>query len=208
MADISIFMPKLLQYAPNCPETSAYDAIRSASIEFCERTRLWRYSMSLTFSTSGTVSFSSIPDAVVHDIEKARWNGNIELLPASIDEVDSIYGVDWRDDAVAGQPGYFTQQNEDEITLVPFEAGILNLNVWLKPNQSTETIPDFIASRYLDVIQAGALYMILTLQNQPFYNPELAVSFRNKFEDRLFKLSKQQVSGQQRARLRIKSSYI
>ena len=40
MKPIDDFLPLILPRAPGCPEPIAFDAIRQAAIEFCERTRI------------------------------------------------------------------------------------------------------------------------------------------------------------------------
>ncbi len=206
MTAIASFLPKVYQYAPNCAEPAALDAIRSAAIEFCERTRLWRTTLALTVTTAMTVTLTPISDSVIHDIETIVWDNGKVLEPVTTRYLDERFPL-WRAEELTGQPSYYTQLTEDAITFAPFEAGTASAYVRLKPTYSCTTLPDFIFNRYLDVIRAGVLARLLMLPGQIFYDPAKAAIFQKEFQDHLDRLSGQGNSGQQRAPRRTKARF-
>ena len=43
MSSLDSFLPYVRPWAPGVPDPTAYKAIRQAAVEFCERTRLWKF---------------------------------------------------------------------------------------------------------------------------------------------------------------------
>lgn len=216
MSALTVFLPKVLQYAPGCAEPAAFDAIRSAAIEFCERTNLWRTTLTCEAAANpvAIVPYDATPDAdkltlpadaVLHSIALVLFEGR-ELRPATTDDLDEHYH-DWRTATDTGAPQYVTQLVQDELRLYPFAAGEIRATVRLKPTQDADTLPDFLADRYRDTIQAGALAKILLLPGQPFTNPDLAVFFAAKFQTDLDRLFNAEARGQQRAPVRTRPQY-
>lgn len=205
MSDFTVFYPRLMQYAPGCAEPAMEDAIRLAVIDFCENTRLWRYSVDVATAAFGPIAITTPTDSVIFDIEMSRVDGQ-RLEPATTFYLDDQFD-DWRDSTCTGQPQYVTQLSEDEISIVPWQACTISLRVRLKPSIDAETIPDFIALKYQSTIQSGALSRLLMLPGQPFTNPDLAMSFAAQFQRDLDKFSSQQTTGQQRAPARTKARF-
>lgn len=204
MTDLDAFLPNIRPYAPGVADPTAYFAIRQAAIEFCERTKLWRFADEFMVSDA-TEPLVAPVGSVVHDIEVTLFNG-AELAaktPAWLDE----HCAGWRAGALTGQPAYVTQTEPNTITLVPWQAGTVNLSLWLKPAQNADELPDFIADQYRQVIANGALSYILVIPNQSFTNPDMGNAFGGAFQQKLDTLSNKGSTGQQRARARTRASF-
>ncbi len=204
MSSLAPFLPKIFQYAQGVSEPAAYDAIRSAAIRFCERTKLWRAMITPTLGATNPVTLTPPTDSVIHDIEVSRIDGK-NLIPQTTQWLNDHY-CEWSDPTFVGCPQYITQLSEDQVTLVPFGGTTLQVWVRLKPTQVAATLPDFLMNRYMDVIQAGALSKLL-LPKQPFMNADLAGVFGSSFEQALETLSSQHVYGQQRAPARSRGRF-
>ncbi len=205
MADISVFLPKVRQYAPGAAEPAAYDAIREAVIEFCDRTRLWRDKITETTAAFGPITLTPAAGAAIADIDLVRVEGR-QLERVSSQYLDDRYGA-WRDTTFTGTPSFVTQLAEDEITIVPWAACDVDVYVRYRPTNTTETIPDFIADGYASTIQAGALARLLMIPGQPFTNPDLAMAFAQRFQADLDQFAARPISGQQRAPVRTKAQF-
>lgn len=207
MTDLEEFLPKVLPLCPGCPEPVAFEHIRNAAIAFCEETKLWRYEDA--FELSGEPEFVCVPaGAVIHDIERVDFNGR-RLEPASVLWLDEKY-PDWRSDNLwaADEPSYFTQLEPDTIRLVPLPTtGTAKVYLRLKPSEDAEQLPDFIASQHRNLIGWGAVAGILMLPNQSFTDPNRATYYQAKFDQGLGRSSKRQLSGQQRAPIRMKGNF-
>lgn len=207
MTDIEEFLPKVLPYAPGCPEPTAIEHLRNAAIEFCEETKLWRFDD--TLETGDDPNVVCTPSgAVIHQIERCDFNGK-RLEPASVGFLDDAH-PDWRSDEfrLDGVPRFFTQVCPDTVRVVPHQQGRLKVFLRLKPAEDAEQLPDFIATQHRSLIGWGALASILMVPGQPFTDPSRAVYFQAKFDQALGRKSKLQAAGQQRAPIRTKASFL
>lgn len=204
MKDIDAFLPGILPFAPGCAAPTAYFGIRQAAIEFCERTRQWRYEDTFDVTVDDCDSILVPFGAVVHEIESAQFNGQ-PLDPKSTLWLDTNQNG-WRTNALTGTPHYLTQVEPDTIIVVPKSAGSLHLCMWLKPSQESTEFPDFIVDQYRETIAFGALSRILMIPNQSFTNVQMGAAWGKLFQDKLDGLSVKGSIGQQRAPLRTKAS--
>jgi hypothetical protein len=209
MTDLEDFLPKILPFAPGCPEPTAFEHLRNAAGDFCEETRLWRFDD--TFALGSEPNIVCTPQgAVIHEIERCDYNG-IKLEPRSLDWLDDQW-PDWRSDtnATNGDPKWFTQICPDTIRVVPIPCELGgSVKVWLrlKPSDDCEQLPDFLFKQHGTMISWGALASILMLPNQTFSNPNMSVYFQGKFDQALGRKSKLQSAGQQRAPVRTKATF-
>lgn len=206
MTDLEDFLPKVLPFAPGCPEPTALEHIRNAIIEFCEETRLWRFDD--TFEIGDDPNIVCTPQgAVIHEIERCDFNGS-RLHPRSIDWLDDHH-PDWRSDTkfLTGSPSYFTQTHPDTIQVVPYSKGRVKVWLRLKPSEDAEQVPDFIASQHRNMIGWGALVGIMMLPGQPFSDPNRAAYYQARFDQSLGRSSRLQSRGQQRAPIRTKAQF-
>lgn len=205
MKPLDLFLPKIHQFAAGVSDPVAYEWIREAAIEFCERTRMWtsfdQYPVSGTFA--GEVRAPA--GATIHEIEQVLFNG-VELVGKTPGELDMLY-PNWRTGGARGNPMFFAQMEPDSISLAPLGAGLVTAWLVLKPTQSTMSLPDFIADQHRQIIADGALARILALPGKDWTNPQLAVACANAFEGKLVKMSNRGAAGQQRAHARTKPSY-
>jgi len=199
MRDIEELLPKVIQYAPGCPDITAVDHLRDAAIQLCERTRCWR--VQDEFQTSGLESeVFCVPDcASLYQIEKA-WFNEMELEARS-PHLDMLFHD-------CGQPRFISQVSPNSIRLEPFGRGTLHLSMYLKPSPNAEVLPCFLFDQFARALGDGALSTLLLLPNQPFSNPQLGMAFAAKFEAVLDKNFAFNLRGQQRAPVRTKPRYL
>ena len=197
--DIDMLYPKVLQYAPGCPEPTAVEHLRDAAIQLCKATRCWRDLDEFHVTGCGPDKIPAIlPYATLFEIEKA-WFNDHELEPKT-------YGSDmlFHD---AGEPRYITQVSPDSVMLDPARAGTLKLSMFLMPSENAETLPQFFFDQFPRALADGALGTLLLLPNQPFTNPQLGVAFANKFQATLDRNFAFNMRGQQRAKKRTQPNY-
>lgn len=207
MKDLDEFLPNIRMYAPGVADPTAYFAIRQAAIEFCERTRMWRYDDEFEIAADDNEGLFAPSNAVIHEIEEV-WFEGVKLrrvTPAKLD--DLIPG--WRSDDTkpTGTPSYVTQTAPNEIILVPFGTGTVKLTLFLKPAQDADEVPDFLADQYRETIAFGALSRILLIPNQSFTNAEMGAAFGQAFQSRIDGKSTKGSAGQQRAPTRTRASF-
>lgn len=203
MIALDAFLPQILVRAQGCPEPIALDAIRQAAIEFCERTRLWRYTD--TFDFTGNTEIATLDYSVLMEIENARMDGRA-LTPVSINYLNDVYpDQDW-EAMEASFPKFITQKADGTFIVVPAVNGQLKMTLILKPSNDADELPDFIDREYRRVITDGALAEVMLIANQPYTNPDLAAVHGSRFQQSLDSLASKTISGQQRAPVRTKTS--
>jgi hypothetical protein len=206
MKSLDAFAASIKVYAPGCADPTMYFGIRQAAIEFCERTRLWRFDDEFQVSFDDAEGISAPYGAEIHEMEAVSFNGQ-PLEPKTTSWLDE-HMRGWRTAGqVTGVPNYFTQTEPDTIRLVPFMAGTLGLHLWLKPTQDADQLPDWMVDQHRETIAHGALARILLIPNQSFTNPEMGMVFANAFQSKLDGLSNKGFTGQQRAPVRSKATY-
>jgi hypothetical protein len=205
MKSLDTLAPSIKVYAPGVADPTMFFGIRQAAIEFCERTRLWRYEDDFTVTADDGEVISAPNGAEIHEVEAVFFNGQ-ELDPKATSWLDD-HMRGWRTGELTGLPKYYTQTEPDTIRLAPQEAGQVNVSVWLKPSQDADELPDWIVDQHREAIAHGALARILLIPNQSFTNPELGAAFAASFGRRLDELCNKGFTGQQRAPKRTKATF-
>lgn len=206
MSSLDSFLGHVRPWAPGVPDPTAYKNIRLAAIEFCERTRLWRYEDDFAVTAEDCDDGVCTPSgAVLHDIEVVMFNGQ-ELLPKATRDLDRLE-KGWRTgETGGGLPKYYTQLAENTLRIVPAMDGQIYLCLRLKPNQTTTDLPAFL-DNYREVIAWGALGRLLTIPGQSYSSPELGTFYAQKFSEKLDRLSTKGVTGQQNAPKRSRARF-
>lgn len=207
MKELDEFLPNIRMYAPGVADPTAYFAIRQAAIEFCERTRMWRYEDEFEIVADDFEGLLSPPSSVVHEIE-AVWFDGQKLTPKTTNQLDEMVPA-WRngDTKPTGTPSYYTQTEPNTIVLAPFGTGTVKLSLFLKPAQDADEVPDFLADQHRETIAWGALARILLIPNQSFTNAEMGAVFGQSFQSKIDGKSTKGSTGQQRAPVRTKASF-
>ena len=193
----------VLPFVPGCPEPIAIEGLRQATIDFCQRTQMWKDIDSFTLGGTGDVCTPT--GSVLIKIVEARFDGRL-LEPITTQELSHLnQSEDWR--VVEGQPKYITQTEQDTVTISPKARGKLMLSMVLAPSFDAELIPRFIMNRYRQVIASGAIAYAMMLPGEDYYNPELSMIFSERFNQHLNHLSITGRKGQQNGPIRTRSQY-
>lgn len=208
MIELDDFLPNIRLYAPGVADPTAYFAIRQAAIEFCERTRTWRFNDEFNVTADEAEGLLAPANSVVLDIDGVWFNGQ-KLTAKTPNQLDKLLPT-WRSgaDKSESKPLYVTQTELNTIQIVPFQAGKVKLSLFLKPAQDADELPDFLADQHRETIAWGALGRILLIPNQSFTNPEMGAAFGQMFQQKLDGKSTLGFTGQQRAPVRTRASFL
>lgn len=208
MKDLDEFLPNIRMYAPGVADPTAFFAIRQAAIEFCERTRMWQFTDEWAVNTDDCEGLLSPAGSVIHEIDKVWFDGK-ELRKVTPSQLDGFL-PNWRsgDEKPTGQPGYVTQTEPNTMVLVPYGTGTVRVTLYLKPSQDCDQLPDFLADQHRETIAWGALARVLMIPNQSFTNPEMGAVFGQSFQAKLDGKSTAGITGQQRAPVRTRASFL
>jgi hypothetical protein len=180
----SLFLPEVMQYVPDVPELVAENAIRSACIEFCERTRFWQDDSDPITLSAGTASYEVDLSASVKfvDIIEA-WVNDRLVIPKSVEDLTRIFrGCDWR--SLEGTPSYITRMISTELIIVPkpAKAGeILRIRAAYAPTRTSTSISRTIFEEYLEAIAYGARARLYNTPKQPYFDKASALEFDKRF---------------------------
>ena len=207
MIELDDFLPNIRLYAPGVADPTAYFAIRQAAIEFCERTRTWRFDDEFNVTADEAEGLLAPANSVVLDIDGVWFNGQ-KLTSKTPNQLDKLLPP-WRSgaDKSESKPLYVTQTELNTIQIVPFQAGKVKLSLFLKPSQDADELPDFLADQHRETIAWGALGRILMIPNQSFTNPDMGAAFGRAFQQKLDGKSTLGFTGQQRAPVRTRASF-
>lgn len=181
----SAFLPQVLPFVSDCPQIVALDAIKHASIEFCEKTYYWQYdSLSMSSVADPSIYIVTLPpDTMLVDVFEVFFNGR-PLVPKSADELANIYRfTDWRSES--GEPVYFTFNMPGVLQVVPSSqsntTSALSLRAVLAPTRTATSIDTLVYQHQLDVIAKGARARLHAMVGQPFYDNAASALERKEF---------------------------
>lgn len=206
MIPLSDFLTEVRPYAPGVPDQVAYKHLRNAAIDFCERTRLWKweddYDVVETFVGEPIITPAG---STVFDIERVSFDGR-DLRPVSTVDLDRL-SPHWRTSQETGMPEFITQIEQNTLRVVPAQAGHIYLCLRLKPSKDAMELPDFLDTEYRECIGWGALGRILTIPGQSYTSPDMAQFYMQRFENKIGSLSAKGSKGQQNAPKRTRSRF-
>ena len=138
MASFESFMKDVLPYVPGCPDTVVENALRSSSIELCEKAGVYTKELDPISTVSGIYEyeFGQPAGTKVDKIIWAIYNGkDLEAItPRGLESRKPK----WRETSNLATPEYFIQQSPDLFWVVPIpDTNLTNgiiLNVSLKPS--------------------------------------------------------------------------
>lgn len=184
MSTYADFLPEVLAFATDCPQPVAINAIRNATIEFCERSLYYTYEVPAVDVVAGTSRYTlTLPtDTTLAHIVDA-WVDKRFLNHAGEDDLRQLYGLDWR--TQVGAPSYITQLDLATVALVPSPdvsvIGGLKVIAALKPTRASLVVSDNIKERWLEVISAGARARIHAIPNMSFSDMNVAMMCKAMF---------------------------
>ncbi len=166
MASYSSLVKEVLPYVPLCPDLLVERNLRSAAIEFCERSKAYILDMDPFTTTSGVYEYDfDIPTGTeVHQILYMTYDGK-DMDPISPRSLELNY-PDWRDKS--GNPHVYLQKTPTTFWVVPVPSGPKEViaSVALKPSRTSNSIDTTVSNQYRDAIIYGALYRLLRIPNR------------------------------------------
>jgi len=187
MTAMTEWTPLVQVEVQNVPYLLMVDAIRQSAIEFCERTRVWRYELTpfdTTVDQAGdpvseyTLTVAS--ESRVTAIESLTYDGR-PLIEQGMDWLDEN-DPGWR--TKTGSPYQYVLRDNGKILLdrLPPEGVEMAGTVALKPTQTGTAVGDVVFNDYREAITAGALERLRMMADKPWSNPNDAQYARATFD--------------------------
>jgi hypothetical protein len=200
------FLPEVLPYVPECPELVAINAIRNAVIEFCKKSA-WLLNEQ-TFDLVALQRDYQLTLPVETELVRVQdaWYDHVPLKPKGEDDLKRLYGLDWR--VVTGRPAYYTQLSPDTIRLCPAplldEAAAIDTMVVLTPTRASTSCDLTIYERWLEGIACGAKARLMSLPQQSFTDPQMAMANKAMFNTAIGEARIERNRGMTRATLHVR----
>ena len=181
MAAYSSLVKEVLPYVPLCPDSLVEQNLRSATIEFCERSKAYILDIDPFNTISGVYEYDfDIPTGTeVHQVLLMTHDGN-DMDPISPRSLELNY-PDWRNRT--GQPHVYLQKTPTTFWIVPVPSGAKEVitSVALKPSRTSNNIDTNISNQYRDAIIYGTLYRLLRMPNREWTDIGAAQEYLYQF---------------------------
>ena len=185
MATYTSLVKDILPYVPLCPDALVEQHIRSATIEFCERSKAYILDIDPFNTTAGVYEYDfDIPVATeVHQVLDMTHDGN-DMDPISPRSLELNY-PDWRNRT--GSPHVYLQKSSSLFWIVPVPSGTKEViaSVALKPTRTSNNIDSTISNQYRDAIVYGALYRLLRMPNREWTDIGAAREYLAQFNSEI-----------------------
>lgn len=172
--EFEAFLPDVMPFVPNVPEFAAINAIRDASIDFCQKTWYWQVDLPVMDLQAGKAVYELQTDPETRLVGLAMvYYKDILLIPKGQDELARLYrDTNWK--TLEGEPRYYTQRSRNEITLVPTpimdDPASLYVRVALAPTRDAQGIDTEVYEIFLESIAHGARAILYNTPGQPYFD--------------------------------------
>ena len=183
MAAFDSLIKEVLPYVPNCPDSLVESHMRSATIEFCERSKAYVYDLDPITSISGVYEyeFDQPSGTDVHQILWMTYDGH-DLDPISPRSLELNYS-DWRNKTSV--PQVYLQKTPDTFWVIPVPGSAvtngIQLAAALKPSRTTSNIDTDFSNSYRDGIVYGTLYRLLRIPSKDWTNISASSDYLSLF---------------------------
>ena len=175
-----------------CPTSIVKHALRSACIDFCARTLIWKQDSILNDVSAGQSLYTFAPPTgakVVTPyrvaIKDADSGKDKELTAYSLETLES-FSANWREET-ADYPDKYVLITDDTIKLIGIPTKdipeSLSAGVALKPTRDAEDCPSFLYEDWAETIAAGALAKLHASKEKVWAIPELVSYYTKLYRD-------------------------
>ena len=182
--DLTTLAGDVMVEAPNCPTFLAESKLREAAVEFCRRSRQWRGPLDAIITIAG------LPQNE-YDLIPPQGARIVSLLRCTVDgrkaELYERVTLDtrnptWRETTGATAQGVVALSTNKVAVYPQVTVGGQTIVVSAALTPTGDTVPDEIGDRYRDAFIYGALYRLLNMRVQPWYDAVEAEKKRQFFE--------------------------
>ena len=178
MASLRDFASLVQPVVRLCPAGVTANAVRSAAIEFCRRSQLWRDTLTGDIVAGNRLVSPATPVDAVVTAAFGVW--------AYGQELSSLVGARANAPGETGNPGFWSVSASGQIELFPApkesSLGGLVVDAVLAPSRNAASLPDFLYNTYADAISFGAIGEVAGMVGQPWANPQVALYNAGRFK--------------------------
>jgi len=189
MATLRDFYIHVTPSVQGCPVSLINNAIRSAAIEFCERTNMWKYGFAAQDVTANVDTYTFTFPVGVIDVMISRPTyvevSGLQVNPTNEEDLDSLQYL-WRD-ATNKQPQLYYMDFDNTMILVPTPSETITDGLYveaaLRPTMDATTLPDWLYDSWSETIAHGALMRLHAMPGKVWADPQTVSMHRAKFKE-------------------------
>lgn len=180
MAALTALRPEVLPHVSGCPLPVVDDAILKAVIDFCNRSKAYRFSPALITVVASTANYA-VADLPTNTVIAWLLAAELDDVPLDLPDAGSVPQY-WATETGAPSAAIVTDETHVGLRMVPDEAGSLAVRLALRPALTATAYPDEFHNLYQEKIAAGALAKLYAQPNKPWSNPGLVADCRDRFD--------------------------
>lgn len=189
--NVSDLVPFVAPEVPGCPEVLIKQTLVQATIEMCEEALVWQEIQDPVIVIDKVNEFDiEVPrDSRIVTV-KDVWASNRKLRPVTMDQLFERI-PNWQD-ARGSEPVYYNASHDwrtIKVFPIPLESNRakLTMRVAYAPTISATTLPDELATKYLDGLTGGAKARLMAMPGRSWSNAQFAGIYRQQFNDSVLK---------------------
>lgn len=190
------FMEYVMPHVQGCPVSMVRHAIKSACIDFCAKTLIWKQDSILNDVVAGEALYAFAPPTGTKVVTPYKIAINIpnvdgttyqtkELKAYSLEELES-FKPNWREIKTT-IPDSYVLVSDDTVRLVGTPTEDIQDSLWagvaLKPSRNAAECPEFILEDWAETIAAGALANLHANTEKVWANPDLVPYYTRIYRD-------------------------
>lgn len=180
MTALSALRQDVCPHVPECPLPVVDDAILTAVIDFCNRSRAYRLIPEDIPVLAGTGDYDvDLPQGTA-----IAWVLAAELTSAQLTPADpGSIPLSWATEQGVTTVAVVVEEVSIGLRKIPDVADTLRLSLALRPSLTATAYPNELHALYRKHIAAGALEILHSQPNKPWSDVEQAAYCRGRFED-------------------------
>ena len=180
--DLTTLAGDVMVEAPNCPTFLAESKLREAAVEFFRRTRQWQAPLDAIITIANYNEYDLTPPAGARIVSLLRCT--VDGQRAGLYEAVAldVRNPAWRDAAGTKAQGVVALSMLKVAVWPKVTVGGQTVVVTAALTPTGDTVDDDVGERYRDAFIYGALYRLLNMRVQPWYDPAEAEKKRRFFE--------------------------
>lgn len=189
--NVSDLVPFVSVEVPGCPDVLIKQTLVQAAIELCTESLAWQEIQEPVTLRDGTneLDIDTPRDARIVTV-KDIWASSRKLRPATMDQLFEAI-PNWQS-AQGSEPTYYNASSDWQTIKIfptPLEANSakLTMRVAYAPTITATTLPDELATKYLDGLTGGAKSRLMIMPGRSWTNTQLAGVYREQFNEFLLR---------------------
>jgi hypothetical protein len=178
MRPLTDFYPRILPYAPGCPEVFAAQALVDGAIQFCEESLVLRERQD-AFTSQANVASYDVAAPTYQQVARIInvWINGTKIQPAASEDVGVV------DSPSPTTPStYYTLRGDGTFSLVlyptPDAAYSVIVEVAYRPQRGALQLQNDLYDLWLDPVTSHAMARVLSVPGVPWSDPQTGAAYK------------------------------